>query len=89
MSRYVPIKIMVGMGFLSLITTLICQGVHRTLSGLFFGLTGLAVLGNTVFELITVLSYGSTAADVMQYGTRGLLVLTSIIGMVNGRHSSP
>ncbi len=79
----------IGLGFVSLMTALIVRGAHRAASGLFFGLTGLAILGNTVFELCTVGSYGSTPADVMHYGTRALLLLTSIIGIVNGRHSSP
>ena len=81
--------VIVGLACISLLTRMTLRAMHRGASMTFFGLTGLAILGNTVFELCTVGSYGSTAADVMHYGTRALLLLTSIIGIVNGRHSSP
>jgi hypothetical protein len=36
----------------------------------------------------TIGSYGNTVADIMNYGTRGLLLLVSTIGITMGRRVS-
>ena len=77
--------VIVGLACISLLTRMTLRGMHRGVSMTFFGLTGLAILGNTVFELCTVGSYGNTSADIVQYGTRSLLLLTSIAGVLMGR----
>jgi hypothetical protein len=77
--------IVVTLGLISLLTVVVVRRAHRGASWLFFGLTGLAVLGNTVFELCTIGSYGSTVADIMNYGIRGVLLLVSTIGITMGR----
>ena len=77
--------VIVGMACTSLLTRLTLRGLHRGASTAFFGLTGLAILGNTVFELCTVGSYGNTSADITQYGARSLLLLICIAGVLMGR----
>lgn len=77
--------VIVGMACISLFTRLTLRGLHRGASTAFFGLTGLAILGNTVFELCTMGSYGNTTTDIVQYGARSLLLVASIAGILMGR----
>ena len=58
-------------------------------STIYFGAVGLGVLGNTVFELIATGSFGTTDENMVQYGLRGLLLVTCLIGILMGRRRAP
>ncbi len=76
--------VVTSLGFISLATLVMLRGAHRAASAMFFGLTGVGVLGNTVFEICATGSYGTPKDDMVQYGIRGLLLLICAIGMTLG-----
>lgn len=78
-----------GLGLISMLTLGVFRGGHRMASTLYFGAVGLGVLGNTIFELITTGSFGTTDENMVQYGLRGLLLVTCLIGILMGRRRSP